>query len=46
MEELTTDGLPLNLFWPLATQLQPNVDAMLEILAGSLQVELDHTSLR
>lgn len=33
LPELTTEGLPLNLIWPVGRQLLPKVDAMLELLA-------------
>lgn len=39
LPELTTDGLPLNLVWPLAKQLLPKVDTMLNLLAGSLRID-------
>lgn len=35
---LTTDGLPLNLVWPVGRQLLPKVDAMVELLAVELQI--------
>lgn len=39
LPELTTDGLPLNLVWPIGRQLQPKVDAMLELLAAELRID-------
>lgn len=36
---LATDGLPLNLVWPVGRQLLPKVDAVLEHLAIELQVD-------
>jgi len=38
LPELTTEGLPLNLVWPVGKQLLPKVDAMLELLAAELQI--------
>ncbi|MGM3275958.1 LysR family transcriptional regulator [Ralstonia sp. 24A2] len=38
LPELATDGLPLNLAWPVGRQLLPKVDAVLELLAAELQV--------
>lgn len=38
LPELTTDGLPLNLVWPVGRQLLPKVDAMLELLAAELRI--------
>lgn len=38
LPELATDGLPLNLVWPVGRQLLPKVDAVLELLAIELQI--------
>lgn len=38
LPELATDGLPLNLVWPVGRQLLPKVDAVLELLAIKLQI--------
>lgn len=38
LPELATEGLPLNLVWPIGRQLLPKVDAMLELLAAELQI--------
>ncbi|CAB3973308.1 MULTISPECIES: LysR family transcriptional regulator [Burkholderia] len=38
LPSLHTDGLPLNLVWPLGRQLLPKVDAVLEQLAGALRI--------
>ncbi|MFN1165629.1 LysR family transcriptional regulator [Pseudomonas aeruginosa] len=39
LPELTTDGLPLNLVWPVGRQLLPKVDAILELLAAGLRID-------
>lgn len=38
LPSLATDGLPLNLAWPMGRQLLPKVDAVLEHLATDLQI--------
>lgn len=38
LPELTTEGLPLNLVWPVGRKLLPKVDAILELLAAELQI--------
>lgn len=38
LPEWATDGLPLNLVWPVGRQLLPKVDAVLELLATDLQI--------
>lgn len=38
LPEWATDGLPLNLVWPVGRQLLPKVDAVLERLASDLQI--------
>ena len=38
LPELATDGLSLNLVWPIGRQLLPKVDAMLELLAAELRI--------
>lgn len=38
LPELTTDGLPLNLVWPVGRQLQPKVAAVVTWLADGLRV--------
>lgn len=38
LPELTTDGLPLNLVWPVGRQLLTKVDAILELLTGELSI--------
>lgn len=38
LPNLATDGLSLNLLWPLGRQLLPKVDAVLELLATNLQI--------
>lgn len=38
LPERATDGLPLNLIWPVGRQLLPKVDAVLALLASDLQI--------
>ncbi len=38
LPELSTEGLPLNLVWPVGRQLLTKVDAILELLAGELSI--------
>jgi hypothetical protein len=38
LPELTTDGAPLNLVWPIGRQLLPKVDAVLELLSEKLLI--------
>jgi DNA-binding transcriptional LysR family regulator len=38
LPELATDGLPLNLVWPVGRQLLPKVDAILALLTGALRI--------
>lgn len=35
---LTTEGLPLNLVWPIRWQLLSKVDAVLELLSAELRI--------
>ncbi|MCG3463989.1 LysR family transcriptional regulator [Xenorhabdus bovienii] len=38
LPELTTDGLPLNLVWPIGRQLLPKVNSILELLRKELRI--------
>lgn len=38
LPELATEGLSLNLVWPIGRQLLPKVDAMLELLSADLSI--------
>ncbi|CDG15819.1 Transcriptional regulator [Xenorhabdus doucetiae] len=38
LPELTTDGLPLNLVWPIGRQLFPKVNSILELLSKELRI--------
>ncbi|WP_340608617.1 LysR family transcriptional regulator [Xenorhabdus bharatensis] len=38
LPELTTDGLPLHLVWPVGRQLLPKVDIVLELLSKELRI--------
>ncbi|MEE5100126.1 LysR substrate-binding domain-containing protein [Pseudomonas alliivorans] len=38
LPDLSTDGLPLNLVWPIGRQLLPKVDAVLELLTADLRI--------
>lgn len=38
LPELATDGLPLNLVWPVGRQLLTKVDAILELMAEKLTI--------
>lgn len=39
LPRLAAEGLPLYLAWPLSRQLLPKVDAVLEMLGGSLRID-------
>ena len=38
LPELTTEGLPLNLVWPIGRQLSPKVSGIIDLLAQNLQI--------
>lgn len=38
LPDLATEGLPLNIVWPVGRQLLPKVDAMLELLVAELKI--------
>ncbi|MDX7987458.1 LysR family transcriptional regulator [Xenorhabdus sp. 12] len=42
LPELSTDGLPLHLIWPIGRQLQPKVNSILELLKKELRINEMH----